>query len=33
MCVERPVRVRAGGGLVEATAFTTRPERASLDGR
>jgi hypothetical protein len=32
MCVERPVRVQAGGALLEATAFTTRPERASLDG-
>ncbi len=32
MCVERTVRVRVGGREVEATAFTTRPERASLDG-
>ena len=32
MCVERLVRVRASGELVEATAFTTRPERVSLDG-
>ena len=32
MCVERSVRVRAGGEVVEATAFTTRPERASFDG-
>jgi gamma-glutamylcyclotransferase len=32
MCLERPVRVRAGGEVVEATAFSTRPERASLDG-
>ena len=32
MCVERPVRVRAAGAVVEATAFTTRPERASTDG-
>ena len=32
MCVERPVHVRAGGEIVEATAFTTRPERVSLDG-
>ena len=32
MCVERPVVVLAGGERLEATAFTTRPERASLDG-
>ena len=32
MCVERPVQVLAGGERLEATAFTTRPERASLDG-
>jgi hypothetical protein len=32
MSLERPVRVRAGGELVDATAFTTRPGRASLDG-
>jgi hypothetical protein len=32
MCVERPVRVLADGERVEATAFTTRPERASLEG-
>ncbi len=32
MCVERTVRVRAGGELIEAVAFTTRPERASTTG-
>ncbi len=32
MCVERTVRVRAGGEIVEAIAFTTNPARASLDG-
>jgi hypothetical protein len=32
MCVERTVRVRAGGELLDATAFTTRPDRASADG-
>lgn len=32
MCVERAVRVRVGGRLVDATAFTTNPQRASLDG-
>jgi len=34
MCVEREVRVRVGDGgeVVTATAFTTRPERASMDG-
>jgi hypothetical protein len=32
MCVEREVQVRAGGEVVTATAFTTRPERASMDG-
>lgn len=32
MCVPRPVRVRIGSEEVEALAFTTRPERASLDG-
>jgi cation transport regulator ChaC len=32
MCIEREVRVRAGGEVVTATAFTTRPERASFDG-
>lgn len=32
MCVERPVRVRLGERIVEATAFTTRPERRSVEG-
>jgi gamma-glutamylcyclotransferase len=33
MCVPREVRARtAGGEIVTATAFTTRPERASQDG-
>jgi hypothetical protein len=32
MCVERPVRVLAGGERLEATAFATSPARASLDG-
>ena len=32
MCVERQVRVAAGGERLEATAFTTNPARASLDG-
>jgi len=32
MCVERPVRVRAAGREVEATAFATAPERASGEG-
>ncbi len=32
MCVEREVKVRVGGKELTATAFTTRPERASLDG-
>lgn len=32
MCVERAVWVRAGGERVEATAFTTNPARASLEG-
>ncbi len=32
MAVERPVRVRAGGRDVEATAFATHPARASTDG-
>jgi cation transport regulator ChaC len=31
-CVERSVQVRVGGRVETATAFTTRPERASLDG-
>ena len=33
MCVERPVRVKlAGDREVEATAFTTHPDRRRLDG-
>jgi hypothetical protein len=32
MCVERPVRVDVGGQALEATAFTTNPERASTQG-
>ncbi len=32
MCVEREVKVRAGGRVVTATAFATRPERRSLEG-
>lgn len=32
MCVERTVRIRSGGRELEATAFTTRPERRSSDG-
>jgi gamma-glutamylcyclotransferase len=32
MCVERTVRVRAGGREVEATAFATAPSRASGEG-
>jgi len=32
MCVERTVQVVAGGERLEATAFTTNPARASLDG-
>ena len=32
MCVERPVRVRAAGREVEATAFATAPERSSSEG-
>lgn len=32
MCGERPVRVNVGGQIVEATAFTTRPERRSAEG-
>jgi hypothetical protein len=32
MCVEREVSVRAGGQILTATAFTTRPDRASMDG-
>jgi hypothetical protein len=32
MCMERQVTVVAGGARLDATAFTTRPERASFDG-
>ena len=32
MSVERPVRVRVGDEIREATAFTTNPKRASTDG-
>ena len=32
MCVERTVKVKAGDKVVEATAFTTNPARASSDG-
>jgi gamma-glutamylcyclotransferase len=32
MCVEREVTVRCEGREQKATAFTTRPERASLEG-
>lgn len=32
MCVERQVQVRVGGRVLEASAFTTNPVRASLDG-
>jgi gamma-glutamylcyclotransferase len=32
MCVERPVQVKVAGGVVEATAFTTNPQRASTEG-
>jgi hypothetical protein len=32
MCVEREVRVRLPAGERLATAFTTAPERKSLDG-
>jgi hypothetical protein len=32
MCVERPVKVKIDGKLVDATAFTTNPQRASTDG-
>lgn len=32
MCIEREVRVRAGGEILSATAFTTRPERTANDG-
>lgn len=32
MCVERPVRVRVGTEELTATAFTTNPVRARMDG-
>lgn len=32
MCVEREVTVRVEGSQLQATAFTTRPDRASLEG-
>jgi len=32
MCVERPVKVKIDGKLVDATAFTTNPQRAATDG-
>jgi len=32
MCVEREVKVRVDGRELTATAFTTRPERSSLEG-
>ncbi len=32
MCVERRVKVEVDGQTLEATAFTTHPERASADG-
>jgi cation transport regulator ChaC len=32
MCVEREVRVRAGGEELSATAFVTNPARRSLEG-
>jgi gamma-glutamylcyclotransferase len=32
MCVERGVSVKVGGKIVEAIAFTTNPQRATLDG-
>ena len=32
MCVERTVKVKADDKIVEATAFTTNPVRASKDG-
>jgi len=32
MCVERSVRVKVGSKTVDATAFTTNPQRASADG-
>jgi gamma-glutamylcyclotransferase len=32
MCVERAVQVKVAGGVVDAIAFTTNPQRASMDG-
>ena len=32
MCVERKVKVEVDGQVLEATAFTTHPQRASSDG-
>ena len=32
MCIEREVAVRVEGRGLKATAFTTRPERATLEG-
>lgn len=32
MCVERQVKVRVGGQVLDATAFTTNPARRSSDG-
>ena len=32
MCVERAVKVRVGDQMLEATAFTTNPQRAREDG-
>jgi gamma-glutamylcyclotransferase len=32
MSVERPVKVKVDGKLVDATAFTTNPQRAAVDG-
>ena len=32
MCIEREVTVRAGGETFKATAFTTHPDRATLEG-
>jgi hypothetical protein len=32
MCVERPVRVKIDGQIIDAIAFTTNPTRASMEG-
>jgi hypothetical protein len=32
MSVERPVKVRVGGKVVDAVAFTTNPQRATTEG-